>query len=112
MENASKALLIAGAVLLVIALIAVGMGIFGTARGVVGQAEGQIDNMSIQMHNKQFEKYDKKSLSGEEAKELVSLVMSNNAKATTKDYRLEFEVDNIDGMSYFYIDKDNYIESQ
>ncbi len=92
MENASKALLIAGAVLLVIALIAVAMGIFGTARGVVDQAEGQIDNMSVQMHNRQFEPYNKSTLTAKEAKDLIAIVISNNKNVTTKDFIVELYV--------------------
>ena len=90
MENASKALLIAGAVLLVIALIAVGMGIFGTARGVTDNAEGQIDNIAIQMHNKQFEQYEGVGVYYDKVKEMVSLIVSNNQKVGDKAFRVNF----------------------
>ncbi len=77
------------------------MGIFGTARGVVDKAEGQIDNMSIQMHNRQFEQYDKKSLTKEEAKELISTVISSNKKATSNAFRVELWVYDNAANNYF-----------
>ena len=82
MENASKALVIAGAILLVIAIIAIAVGIVSKTRGTMNTAENQINSMAVQIHNKQFEKY-KGIITGEEVKECIATVLSNNS--TTKN---------------------------
>ncbi|MBE5822123.1 MAG: hypothetical protein E7311_06035 [Clostridiales bacterium] len=85
MENASKALLIAGAILLVIAIIAIAVGIVSSTRGTIGSAENQIDSMAIQMHNKQFEVYEGK-LTYKQVKELFSLIIANNSKTQDNNF--------------------------
>ena len=51
MENASKALLIAGAILLVIALIAIGMAILNTGDEVTNAATEGLNTLSVQSYN-------------------------------------------------------------
>ncbi|MBE5822354.1 MAG: hypothetical protein E7311_07215 [Clostridiales bacterium] len=90
MENASKALLIAGAILLVIAIIAIAVGIVSSTRGTIGQAELQVDAIEVQMHNKQFEQYEGKQKTHKEVKELLSTIVSNNANANTATFKVDF----------------------
>ena len=78
MENASKALLIAGAILIAILLIGIGMMVFNSITGVTGQVGQQADAMEIQMFNSKFEKYEGTRVSGSNVKALVRDINANN----------------------------------
>ncbi|MBE5819689.1 MAG: hypothetical protein E7310_02555 [Clostridiales bacterium] len=58
MENASKALLIAGAILIVILLIAVGMLVYSKSRGVVDTGIAQMSSAEINMFNAIYQNYE------------------------------------------------------
>ncbi|MBE5822356.1 MAG: hypothetical protein E7311_07225 [Clostridiales bacterium] len=106
MENASKALLIAGAILLVIAIIAIAVGIVSSTRGTIGVAENQIDSITVQMHNKQFESYNKKKITGADAKELVMQVLAYNDSTKNKELKIYLYLVNLNG-SDILIDPDS-----
>ena len=79
MENASKALLIAGAILLVIAIIAIAMGILNQGQEVTNRVSGQFDTLTIQSHNSQFTSYSQLDrLTKSQLIDLVSKVKSSN----------------------------------
>lgn len=87
MENASKALLIAGAILLVIAIIAIGMTIYQSSQEAIQGGIGQIDAMTISTHNRMFDGLsDGTEVSGDAIKELIIKIINNNksAKAALK----------------------------
>lgn len=86
MENASKALLIAGAVLIVILLIGVGMMIYTGATSSINSSVGQMDAQQVQMFNNQIEQYVGENISGTKVKSLISMVNSN--RATNPDVAL------------------------
>ena len=90
MENASKALLIAGAILLVIAIIAIGMTILGQGQDVVDQTGGQIGTMAITAHNSQFgnDLYDDAIISGKELQTIATTAKSNNNKNSSERVEL------------------------
>lgn len=77
MENASKALLIAAAVLIVILLIAFGMRIFNSTGDTSGQAEQTASSTSMQTFNAQFTAY-KGKITGTSFRNLVSVVNTSN----------------------------------
>ena len=79
MENASKALLIAGAILIVILLIAVGMMVYRGAQGSINKA-GQMSSTEKDIHNSQFEPYLGTNKSGSELRTLYSKVITNNSE--------------------------------
>lgn len=79
MENASKALLIAGAILIVILLIAVGMMVYQGAQGSINKAIGSMSSTEKDIHNKQFESYMGQKVSGSNVKSLLSKIITNNA---------------------------------
>lgn len=81
MENASKALLIAGAILIVILLIAVGMMVYNGAQGSIQKAIGSMSSTEKQIHNSQFEPYIGQNVSGSNLRTLYSKVISNNGNA-------------------------------
>ncbi len=78
MENASKALIIAGSVLLSILIIALGVSIFNNARDNANT--DSLDAAEINMFNQQFEKFTTGGndvLIGSQVKSLLSAAISN-----------------------------------
>ena len=82
MENATKALMIAGAVLLVILIIGVGMAIFGGGQKIIETGMGSLGKQEIQMINSQFDSYEGKQ-SGSQVKALITAISQHNANAET-----------------------------
>ena len=78
MENASKALLIAGSVLIVLLLIGVGMLIYSRATGVIDTAASTMNSQEIQAFNSQFTPYEGNQ-KGASIRSLISKVIANNA---------------------------------
>lgn len=81
MENASKALLIAGAVLIVILIIGVGMLIFSGAQGAIGEGVSKMNAQEKSMFNNGFISYEG-SQKGTQVRALLNEVMSNNSTNT------------------------------
>jgi len=82
MENASKALIIAGAILISILLISVGIMIMNSAGDITDQAGAQTDSMALQSFNAQFTAYEG---SGKSASQIRSLISAVNASNATSD---------------------------
>lgn len=74
MENASKALVMAGSVLLAILIIALGMTIFNTAKNSADTTA--LDATEVSMFNSKFERYSGNQL-GSQVKSLISFAVSN-----------------------------------
>ena len=85
MENASKALIIAGAILISILIIALGVFIYQKAAGA-GQDLGGLDETKIQSVNQKFENYEGMQ-SGTDVKALIDLVRTNNNAYDASDNR-------------------------
>ena len=79
MENASKALIIAGAILLSILLISLGIMIFNQAQTTV--QDSGMSKANIQTFNNTFLKYEG-TKSGTDVKSLIQEVISSNAQDT------------------------------
>ena len=79
MENASKALIIAGAILISILLISVGIMIFNSSNGLFSSATRSMSDQEKQMFNQKFTIYEGTKVSGSSVKELQRLVAANNA---------------------------------
>ena len=79
MENATKALMIAGAVLIAILIIGVGMMIYNSAQGSIDGATSQVAQQEVEMFNSGFVQYEGKR-SGSQVKALMSSVLNNNNK--------------------------------
>lgn len=80
MENATKALMIAGAVLLAIMIIGVGMMIFQNAQGTIGGAASKMKQQEIDLFNNQFTNYEGLQ-SGSNVKALIGSIITNNSVA-------------------------------
>lgn len=88
MENASKALIIAGAILLSILIIGLGMFIYNQAAGAMGGAN--LDPQKVAAYNTQFEQYEG-TQSGAQARALYNLIRSHN-QGNIDDPTLQIEL--------------------
>ena len=77
MENASKALIIAGAILLSILIISLGIIVYNNAKNTVGSAS--LDKQEIQTFNSDFEKYVGDNKTASEVRTMISEVIASNA---------------------------------
>ena len=82
MENASKALLIAGAILLSILLITLGIMVFSNAKGTINDVN--LDAQQVQAFNSKFTMYCGTGVSAAKVNALVEAVTANNARNTDK----------------------------
>ena len=79
MENASKALIIAGAILLSILIIGIGMTIYKQATGVLNN--NSMDEQEIAAYNETFESYEGTNVKGAKVQALVQAVNNHNRTA-------------------------------
>ena len=76
MENASKALIIAGAILLAILIISLGIMIYNQASGVVNN--NAMNEVDISTFNNKFTQYEGTNVRGAQVKALIQQVVTNN----------------------------------
>lgn len=83
MENASKALIIAGSVLISILIIGLAVFLYNQASNTVSKAN--LNSQEAQAQNRQFEDYFGSNVSASDVKALMSLVRTNNITGQTGD---------------------------
>jgi len=81
MENATKAIIIAGSILIAIALIAVAVRVLNESQEPAEQVGGTMESTEISMFNSKFLAYVGSNKSSAEIKSLLNLIMANNATA-------------------------------
>ena len=120
MENASKALIMAGAILIAIILISLGLQIVSPNKGVTNQLGDLSSSMEVSMFNSQFTQYEGVRR-GTEVNDLIRKINLNNTRnsnrqivvpesltiSVTKIYEVSFKDENKDG----YVDLVDIIES-
>lgn len=84
MENASKALIIAGSVLIAILIISLGLFIFKSTSGTTDQTQKLGETLEIQQFNSQFLKYCGTSVKGSQVRTLCEVIIAHNANSSTK----------------------------
>lgn len=89
MENASKALIIAGAILLSILIISLGIMIFGRARDAAD--DDQISQLGVESFNEKFEQYCGTKVNGAKVNELIKKVNSNNRTQTDDSRKITLD---------------------
>lgn len=77
MENASKALLIAGAILLSILIIAIGMSIYNSASSTINDSVGAMSTQEKDAFNNQFTSYEN-AQTGSKVKALIGVLIANS----------------------------------
>ncbi len=78
MENASKALIIAGAILISIILISIGIMVVSSSQGLTGQATETMNAQEIEAFNSQFTGFEGVQ-KGSQVKTLMTRIASSNA---------------------------------
>ena len=71
MDNASKALIMAGAILISVAIVVIGIYIFTTANALTDDAVGQIDALAVSAVNSKIEMYEGNGKRGTEVKQMM-----------------------------------------
>ena len=89
MENASKALIIAGAILLSILIISLGIFIFQQAKGAVNT--DSIDQMQVDAFNGKFDQYAVTKIRGAQVKALINAVNTNNNTTDDEGKKVEIQ---------------------
>ena len=79
MENASKALIIAGAILLAILIISLGIMIYNQAAGIA--QNNSMNELEIQQFNQKFTQYEGSEIRGSSVRALQQVVNASNAKS-------------------------------
>lgn len=104
MENASKALLIAGAILLSILIIAIGMSIFNSASSTINDSVGAMSTQEKDAFNNQFTSYEG-AQTGSKVKALIGVLVANSntymdevAKIPTVTVADQMTVKNVSGV--------------
>lgn len=87
MENATKALLIAAAVLIAILLISFGVYIINSTGDVINSSSDALGDLEVSQFNKKFNSYEGNSKNGTTVKTLLQTVVTHN-KAQTDNSRL------------------------
>ena len=83
MENASKALIIAGAILLAILIISLGILIYNQASSVVNN--NAMSQVELQNFNQQFTQYEGDAVRGSTVRALYQAVLANNVGQDSVD---------------------------
>lgn len=83
MENATKGLMIAGAILIAIVLIGIGVFLVSQAQNWITRGGQQFSDMEVSAFNSQFENYESRQ-SGSNIRALITAVNSNNMTAATE----------------------------
>lgn len=102
MENASKALIIAGAILLSILIISLGIMVYNNAKNTVGSAN--LSKQEIQTFNSQWETYVGENKTASEVRTMIQAVIANNAAETKSGENRTVKVKNNDVKSVPTID--------
>ena len=84
MENATKALLIAGSILIAILLIALGLRVFNSTRGTVESSQSAMNTTEIAAFNNKFLHYLGKNKSKSQVIALANVIISNNSSSSYK----------------------------
>ena len=105
MENATKALLIAAAVLVAILIISLGLVIYNMASETIDGA-GDLSEYQIQQFNEKFTKYENTSASGSDVNAMIKTIFNHNQaqedSSTMVSYDgvdVDIDADNFDGTT-------------
>ena len=83
MDNASKALIIAGAILIAVMLVSLGVMLYNTAAGVAESTTGTVESLGVEGFNAQFNQYMGTGKRAAIAQGLIDKVIANNANGDT-----------------------------
>ena len=93
MENASKALIMAGAVLVAIVIISIGVSIISSQKGTIDQSEETSKVLQVKTYNSSFEQYAGTN-KGSVIKDLLSEIQTNNNRNATRQITITYGTNN------------------
>ena len=99
MENASKALIIAGSVLIAILVISLGLLIFKSTSGTTAQTQDLGKTLEVQQFNSQFLKYCGDSVKGSQVETLCGVIIAHNANSEDSKKVKIFGTDDVNMIS-------------
>ena len=94
MENATKALLIAAAILVAILIISLGLAVYNKAANATDSAD--LSQAQVQAQNEKFLKYEGESKRGSEVNALLETVLNANLTAASDAEKVTVTLDNND----------------
>lgn len=100
MENATKALLIAAAVLIAIIIISLGVYVVSLAQNQMQGAESGLNDVEINSFNATYNSYAGTSISGTKVKALVDTVFNHNLTETDNSRKIQL----VDGSGTVIMD--------
>lgn len=113
MENASKALLIAGSVLIVILLIAVGVKVLNSTQAPTDSVESTMDSTEIAMFNNKFLQHVGANKSKAQAVSLLNQVIANNSSTSNPRVYVTLQKDGTtNGAAHKVSDINNIINGE
>lgn len=101
MENATKALLIAAAVLVAIIIISLGVYVVSLAQNQMKGAESGLNDVEIRSFNSTYQSYEGTSVSGTKVKALVDTVYNHNLTESDESRKIDL----YDGNNAKLLDK-------
>lgn len=95
MENASKALIMAGGVLIGIIIISMGVYLFSNAAAIPKEYSSKLNKDRLAAFNVQFEAYNREDVSAQDIVTVVNLAVQNNRQydITETDYYVKIYLD-------------------
>lgn len=87
MENATKALLIAAAILVAILIISLGLAVYNKAANATDSAD--LSQAQVQAYNEKFLKYEGTSKRGSEVNALLETVLNHNMTVADESQKIE-----------------------
>lgn len=93
MDNAAKALVIAGGILLAILIISLGIYIWQLSGNFVSQGEVEKEQERIKAFNQEYESYQRQALRGTDIISVINKIRNNNIKnADAEELQISWEV--------------------
>ena len=112
MENASKALIIAGAILLSILIISLGIMVYNNAKGTISDAN--LDSEAAQTFNNKISQYCGKKKNANDMNGLVAAIAASNGaqKGKTDVHYIALKIDTASVAASYYTGSNNITTEQ
>ena len=99
MDNASKALIMAGAILIAVMLISLGVLLYNRAQGIAEDAMGSVDSLGNEAYNAQFTPYVGNDMKASSVKQLINKVKSAKAAGVEIDFSSDSGITDVSQVS-------------
>ena len=100
MENASKALLIAGGVLIAMIITSFGVYLYGVYRGHSENMIAKMTEKEVTEFNAKFTVFEDRELTANEVVSIMNLCRENNSTRMEEEYKIDINWGNVSGARY------------